>query len=139
MEQWHVVGLLFAGFGLLIISVLVRAHYGDKYELKTIDLVLIILPLLFVLLINGKLKVLDAFGVKADFSEMFANAVGAKIEQQVASSSSPGVEEVVNMLEMVSKGGVQNIPKLVEKKTEALVFRLARIYWRRYGRFTGVG
>ncbi len=124
MEKWQVVVWLLVGFGLFVTAVLLRARYGNKFELKTIDLVLIIVPLLFVLLISGKLKVLDAFGVKADFSELFADAAGAKIEQQVTDTSSPGVDEVVHMLEMASKGGVHEIPRLIEKKTEALLFRL---------------
>jgi len=124
MEKWHVVILLLAGLGLLVTAVLVRARYGEKYQLKTIDLVLIIVPLLFVLLITGKVKVLDAFGIKADFSELFSDAAGANIEQQVGDTSSPSVDEVVNMLEMAAKGGVREIPQLVQKKTEALIFRL---------------
>ena len=124
MEKWHVVVLLVAGLSLLGGSVLLRARFGDKFELKSIDLVLIVLPLILVLLISGKLKVLDAFGVKLDFAELFADVAGSKIEQQVADTNSPGVEEVVKMLEMASKGGVRQIPELVANKTEALVFRL---------------
>lgn len=124
MEKWQVIALLLLGVGLLLASVLTRARLGDKYELKTIDLVLIILPLLFVLLITGKLKVLDAFGVKADFSALFADAAAGNIKQEVAASASPGVDEVVNMLQMAGKGGVSEIPRLVENKTQALVFRL---------------
>lgn len=124
MEKWQVIVLLLSGVGLLVIAVLLRARFGDKCELKTIDLVLIILPLLFVLLITGKLKVLDAFGVKADFSELFADAAKTNIEQQLEGERSPGVDEVVHMLEMAAKGGVREIPQLMEKKTEALVFRL---------------
>lgn len=124
MEKWHVVVLLLMGLGLLVIAVLARARYGDKYELKTIDLVLIIIPLLFALLIGGKLQMLEAFGVKADFSKLFADAADTNIEHQVEKTSSPGVDEVVHMLAMAAKGGVQKIPKLVENKTEALIFRL---------------
>jgi len=124
MEKWHVFALLLVGLGLLVTAVVLRVRYGQKYELKTMDLVLIIIPLLLVLLVTGKVKVLDAFGVKADFSELFADAAGADIKQQVVATSSPGVDEVVHMLEMSAKGGVQEIPRLVEKKTEALVFRL---------------
>ena len=124
MEEWHVVVLLLAGLGLLVTAVLVRARYGEKYMLKTIDLALIIIPLLFVLLITGKVKVLEAFGIKADFSELFADAAGTNIEQQVVDASSPGVDEVVNMLQIAAKAGVQQIPQLVQNKTEALVFRL---------------
>jgi len=124
MEKWQVILLLLTGLGLLIFAVFLRSRYGEKYELKIIDLVLIVLPLLFVLLISGKLQVLDAFGIKADLSELFADAAGTTIEEQVASKSSLGVDEVVHMLEMAAKGGVREIPKLVENKTEALVFRL---------------
>ncbi|MBI5461573.1 MAG: hypothetical protein HY941_05230 [Gammaproteobacteria bacterium] len=126
MEKWQVIALLLLGLGLLLASVLTRARLGDKYELKTIDLVLIILPLLFVLLITGKLKVLDAFGVKADFSSLFADAAAENIKQQVGGTTSPSVDEVVNMLQMASKGGVSDIPRLVENKTQALMFRLGQ-------------
>ena len=124
MEKWHVIALLILGIVLLISSILIRARLGEKYELKTIDLVLIILPLLFVLLISGKLKVLDAFGVKADFSELFADAAKTEIQGQVADTATPAVDEVVQMLEMAGKGGVSEIPRLIENRTQALVFRL---------------
>jgi len=124
MEKWHVISLLIIGFGLLLIAILLRAKFGEKFDLRTIDLVLIILPLLLVLLVTGKLKVFDAFGIKADFSELFSNAADKTIELQVDQKSSPGVDEVVNMLEMAAKGGVREIPSLIENKTQALVFRL---------------
>lgn len=124
MEKWQVVALLALGIALLIVAVLLRARYGEKYELKTIDLALLILPLLFVLLISGKLKMLDAFGVRADFSELFADAAAANIKQQVTNTGSPGFDEVVRMPGMASKGGVQEIPVLLANKTEALLFRL---------------
>ncbi|MEJ2363763.1 MAG: hypothetical protein P8075_12710 [Deltaproteobacteria bacterium] len=124
MEKWQVTVLLFVGLGLFVISVLVRMRYGDKYELKAVDLVLVIIPLLVVLLITGKVKVLEAFGVKADLTELFADAASANINEQVAKTKSPGVDEVVNMLNMAEKTGVKDIPRLVQEKTEALVFRL---------------
>lgn len=124
MGKWQVIALLSFGLGLPIFAIQIRARYGEKYELKSIDLVLLILPLLFVLLITGKLKVLDAFGVKADFSELFADAADANIKQQVTGSDSPAVDQVMNMLAMASKGGVSEIPQLIANKTEALVFRL---------------
>lgn len=124
MEKWHIIMLLLVGMALLLTAVRMRIRHGDKYEIKTIDLVLMVLPLLFVLLITGKMKVLDAFGIKADFSELFADAADNNIVDQVSDTSSPGVEDVVHMLEMSTKGGVQEIPRLIEKKTEALIFRL---------------
>lgn len=124
MEKWQVVALLLVGVAFMIVAVVLRARFGDRYELKPIDLALLVLPLVFMLLISGKLKMLDAFGVKADFSELFADAARSDIQQQVADSGAPGVDEVVSMLEMAAKGGVQDIPRLVENRTEALVFRL---------------
>jgi len=124
MEKWLITVLLAAGLGLFVISILARIRYGDKYDLKAFDFVLIIIPLLFVLLITGKVKVLEAFGVKADLTEVFRNAASANIEQQVAIKSSPSVDQVVTMLNMAEKTGVQQIPQLVQNKTEALVFRL---------------
>jgi hypothetical protein len=124
MEKWHVISLLIVGFVLLLIAIFLRARFGEKFDLRTIDLVLIILPLLLVLLVSGKLKVFDAFGIKADFSELFANAADTTIELQIDQKGSPGVDEVVNMLQTAAKGGVREIPTLIENKTEALVFQL---------------
>ncbi len=124
MQKWQVVALLVFGIVLVAGAVLARVKFGDKFELKTLDLVLLVLPLLLVLLVMGKLKMLDAFGVKADFSELFADAARTGIAADVADTQAPGVEEVVNLLEMAAKGGVQDIPRLVEQKTQALVFRL---------------
>lgn len=124
MEKWQVVALLLLGVGFMIVAVALRARFGEKFELKTSDLALLIIPLLFGLLITGKLKVLDAFGVKADFSELFADAAATTINQQVANTDSPGFDEVLHMPEMATKGGVREIPQLLEKKTEALLFQL---------------
>lgn len=124
MEKWQVIALLIVGLGLLIAAVYLRAKYGDNFEIKPIDLVLIILPLLIVLLVSGKLKVLDAFGVKADFSELFADAAKTDINRQIIDTRQLNVSEIVETPEMATKGGVRDIPKLLDKKTEALVFQL---------------
>ena len=50
---------------------------GGKYEVKTIDLVFLVIPLLLVALATGKLKGLDMFGVKADLSALWAEAVSS--------------------------------------------------------------
>ena len=62
MQEWQVIGLLSAGFALLVIAVFVRVHYGEKYALKSIELVLIVIPLLVALLVTGKVKGFDIFG-----------------------------------------------------------------------------
>ncbi len=131
MEKWQVIGLLGLGLALLIAAVYVRARYGDKFELKTIDLVLIVLPLLIVLLASGKLQVLDAFGVKADFSALFADAAGAEIKTDILAVASPGLNELVEQPEIHRKEGVDKIPDLLRNKTEALELTLG------YGRYYG--
>ncbi len=124
METWQVITLLLTGLGLLATAVFIRARFGEKYELKSIDLVLLIVPLLFVLLVTGKLQIFEAFGVRADFSQLFAEAAAEDIDRQVTNTASPGVDELVTLLETAAKAGVQEIPRLMEQKTEALVFRL---------------
>ncbi|OED36952.1 hypothetical protein AB833_25350 [Chromatiales bacterium (ex Bugula neritina AB1)] len=124
MEKWQVGGLLFVGLLLVAGAIFVRARYGEQFALKPIDLVLVALPLLFVLLVSGKVKVFEAFGVKADLSELIADAASTEIRGQAVGGMSPDVGEVVEMLEMAGKAGVGNIPELVTKKTEALTFKL---------------
>ncbi len=124
MEQWQVIMLLLAGFALLVTAVILRARFGEKYELKTIDLVLIIVPLLLVLLITGRVKMLDAFGVKADFSKLFTDAAEDTIKPQTALISTPDLSGEINLLSMETKQGVGKIPELVENQIEALVFQL---------------
>jgi CBS domain-containing protein len=87
-------------------------------------LVFLVIPLLLVALATGKLKGLDMFGVKADLSDLWAEAAGTKIEKQVTPGISTSVEDVVHVMEMGMKGGPQELKRLIERKAEALVFRL---------------
>lgn len=86
MQRWPVIASLAFGVVLALCAVLARVKFGGRVELKTLDLVLLVLPLLLVLLVMGKLKRLDAFGVKADFSELFADAARTRIAAEVAYS-----------------------------------------------------
>ena len=128
MEKWHVIGLLGLGLALLLGAVALRARYGVKYELKTVDFFLIVLPLLLGLIVTGNSKglqaVLGAFGVKTDVSQIFADAASAEIKDQYVESGSPEVDEVVSILRTARKRGIQDIPNLIEQRTEALIFRL---------------
>lgn len=123
--------LLVIGIGLLIVSLMLRVFTQGKYEIKTIDLVFIILPLLFVGLATGKLRGLDLFGVKADLSELWAKAADTQIEQQVSTVPVSPVGDAIEMVETAEKRGVNQIPKLIEQRTQALAFRLGAggYYW----------
>ena len=124
MNKTQIITLLLVGVGLLVVSVLVRVLSQGKYEIKTIDLVLIVIPLLFVALATGKLRGLDLFGVKADLSELWATAADTHIEQQVSKVPVSPVDDAVEMIETAEKRGVDEIPRLIEQRTQALAFRL---------------
>ena len=119
------IGILLAvGAILVIASVFLRVQSDGRYEFKTGDLVFLVIPLLLVSLATGKIKGLDLFGVKADLSALWVEAAQAKIEKQVAPASSASVQDVVHMMEVGSKGGSQDLQLLLQRRVEALEFRL---------------
>jgi CBS domain-containing protein len=131
MDSAQITLLLLIGVGLLIVSLMLRVFTQGKYEIKTIDLVFIILPLLFVGVATGKLRGLDLFGVKADLSELWAKAADTQIEQQVSTVPVSPVSDAIEMVETAEKRGVNAIPRLIEQRTQALAFRLGAggYYW----------
>jgi CBS domain-containing protein len=124
MNSSQITLLLVIDIGLLIVSLMLRVFTQGKYEIKTIDLVFIILPLLFVGLATGKLRGLDLFGVKADLSELWAKAADTQIEQQVSTVPISPVTDAIEMVQTAEKRGVNEIPRLIEQRTQALAFRL---------------
>lgn len=131
MNKSQIIALLLIGVGLLVGSVLLRVFSKGKYEIKTIDLVFIIIPLLFVGLATGKLRGLDLFGVRADLSELWAKAADTQIEQQVSTVPVSPVDDAIEMIETAAKKGVYEIPRLIEQRTQALAFSLGM------GRYSG--
>ncbi|WP_068827915.1 CBS domain-containing protein [Pseudomonas sp. BMS12] len=116
--------LLLAGIALVAGSLLLRVFSAGKYEIKTIDLVFLVIPLLLVALATGKLKGIDMFGVKADLSELLTDAAKGKIKEQVAPSEQLTVQDAVQVVEMAGKGGIQQLRVLIERRIEALELRL---------------
>jgi len=131
MDRGQIVTLLAIGVGMLIMSVFLRVMTQGKHEIKTIDLVFIIVPLLLVGVATGKLRGLDLFGVKADLSELWAKAADAQIEQQVSTLPISPVGDAIEMVEAAEKRGVNEIPRLIEQRTQALAFRIGTggYYW----------
>lgn len=122
--------LLLAGCVLFILSVVVRAKTGGKYEIKMIDLALVLIPLLFWLIGTGKIQKFAIGGVEFETAQAFIGASEAPIETQVAHTSPLSIEDVVLTVERGSKAAVSQIPKLIKKKTEALEFQLGHGgYW----------
>jgi hypothetical protein len=122
--------LIFVGGVLFILSILVRVKTGGKYEIKMIDLTLVLIPLLFWLIGTGKIQKFALGGVEFETAQAFIGASEEPIESQVALTLPLGIEEVVETVERDEKAGVSQIPRLIKKKTEALEFRLGHGgYW----------
>jgi hypothetical protein len=122
--------LLFVGCFLFILSVIVRAKTAGKYEIKMIDLTLVLIPLLFWLIGTGKIQKFAVAGVEFETAAAFIGASEKSIETQVALTSTLNIEDVVQTVESSEKGGVSKIPKLIKNKTEALEFTLGHGgYW----------
>ena len=126
MDERQVITLLLIGVALAVGSMLVRVVSKGKHEIKTIDLVFIIVPLLFVGLALGKLQGVDIFGVKADLTELWAKAAGTEIEQQISTVPVSPVNDAIEMIETAEKRGVNEIPELIRQRTQALAFRLGQ-------------
>ena len=121
METWQIAVLLLIGVGLVAGSILLRIRYGDRYALTPVDLILLVVPLLAALLLSGRLKELEMFGMRVPLSETFVMAASGKITSQV---------KPINFepLETAFKSSLMELPILKKKRIEGLVFRLGGSY-----------
>lgn len=124
MSRLSILLLLLLGVVLVIGSLLLRVFTEGKHEIKTVDLVFLIMPLLVVALATGRLKGLDLFGVKADLSALWTAAAQTSIESQVGPAAPNTVQDIVQVVEMAAKGGMDELRRIVERKTGALEFKL---------------
>ncbi len=120
--QQMLIVLLTVGAVPAIASLLLRILTGGEYEVKTVDLIFLVIPLLVVALVTGKLTSLDMFGVKADFPNLWAAAGRTEIRDQVSTS----LLDAVEYLPMARKGTLQELRELIgsQRKVEALEFKL---------------
>lgn len=119
--------IAFAAFLVVIaIMVFVRTRTKSAFEIKNSDIVLALIPVVFVLFVTGKIQKFAFGGMEIETA--FADASNTEIADQVTSVESLK-PEVVNV-EMAEKAGVREIPRLIQEKTEALVFHLGHGgYW----------
>ncbi len=121
--------ILFGGL-LLLLSLVLRVKSGGKYEIKVIDLTLVLIPLFFWLFATGKIKKMTVGGVEVETAQAFVEAAEVPIESQVTLRTASSIEDVVETVEMDTKAGVEKIPELIKNKVEALEFRLGHGgYW----------
>ena len=105
-------------FALLAIVQFLRLQFGERFEIRNSDILLALIPVAIWLVTSGQVKVLEFGGFKIESA--FAQASAAQISPQVNSVSSLPVSN----LDTGSKGAVSNIPNLIERKVEALTFRV---------------
>lgn len=124
LDKSHIIILLLIGVAFAVASIVLRVRSNGENEVKSIDLVFVVVPLLFAGLATGKIQGLDFFGVKADFSQLWADAADTGIEKQISAAPVSHLEDLVEMIDPALKAGVDQIPNLIEEKAEALSFRL---------------
>ena len=102
----------------------INTKSDNKYELKSIDIALLLLPVVFFLFFTGKIGKVNLFGMEFETASVIVDASHQPIESQVIELEGATIDDMVRTVEMESKRGVSRIPELIEKKTEALRFRL---------------
>lgn len=108
---------------MLILLAVFRVKTGGKYEIKTSDIALALVPLVLLLLQSGKIKELTIGDVK-----IVLNAV----EEASNASVQPQITKLpIEAVRADPKGGLMEIPSLLKKKSQALGFKL------RYGGYYG--
>lgn len=126
MDMTVLLLLIIVGLALLAGSVYIRTKSDNKVELKSIDIALLLLPLVFFLFFTGKIGRVNLFGVEMETAAVIVDAARQPIESQITELEGATIDDMVRSVEMERKGGVDRIPELIERKTEALQFRLGR-------------
>ncbi len=104
---------------VVILGVLVTLRSkNSNLEIKTTDIILALFPLVIYLLHSGKIEELS-FG-DLTIKTAFVEASSSKIEPQVA----PLMGMPSRKIKMDLKRGVDEIPRLIENKTEGLKFHI---------------
>jgi hypothetical protein len=117
---------------ILAILIFLRAR-NSRFEIKPADIVVAVLPVIVFLLATGKLQKFEIGEGGVKIETAFIQAQNATIVSQVTEVS--GLVELSDLpseaVELNLKGGVDQIPNLIARKTEGLQFRLG------YGRYYG--
>ncbi|WP_455208392.1 hypothetical protein [Kaarinaea lacus] len=126
-----VVLFLVLGGVLFFAAMAIRVKSGGKYEIKPMDLVLILVPLALWLFATGKITKFNVAGVEVELAQQFIKATENTIKFSPLETPKVKVEDVARIVERESKAGVERLPDLIKKKTEAIEFQLG------YGRYWG--
>ncbi len=119
--------LLSVGSFVLILAVLVLLRAKSaRFEVKPADIVVAVVPVVVFLLVTGKLQKFEIGEGGVKIETAFVQASASTIEKQVT----PLVGIPAEPVRLGPKGGVNEIPRLLESETEGLTFRLGHGgYW----------
>lgn len=116
---------LAGGLLLFALSIILRAKSGGKYDIRPVDLILVLVPVFLWLFATGKITKFNIAGVEVETAaEAFLSATEKPIDFASLPASESSIDDVMQNVEMARKTGVQEIPNLIRKKTEALEFKL---------------
>jgi CBS domain. len=114
----RVVGISIAAFVLILGLLILLRGINSKFEVKPTDIVVAILPVVIFLLVTGKIG-------KVAFGELTIETAFVKASTSViASQVTPLTGLPSEPIQTDPKLGIEEIPRLIEKKTQGLLFRL---------------
>lgn len=104
-------------FLLMASMIILRIFIGERFEIKNSDILIALVPIALWLVLTGKIQRFE-FG-EFKFEAAFVEASQTAITKQITPLKLP-----VESIRMDPKRGVNEIPRLVRNKTEALFFEL---------------
>lgn len=118
------------GLALAVAALIARVKSGDRYEIRTIHLVLLLLPVFLWLFITGKITKLNIAGVEVEAAAAAFVEAARKPISFTPQTRESLVDDVISTVQRAEKLGVERIPSLITRKTEALEFQLGHGgYW----------
>lgn len=104
---------------ILALLVLIRAK-NSRFEVKPADIVVAVVPVIVFLLVTGKLQKFEIGEGGVKIETAFVKASTSAIASQITPLTGLPAEPI----EINEKRGVGEIPRLIQHKTEGLLFRL---------------
>lgn len=123
MESVNITISAGAFLAILAVLVLFRAK-NSKYEVRPTDIVVAVLPIVLFLLVTGKIQKFEfgEFKIESAFVKASTSSIASQVTPLRGLPSEP--------VRIDPKLGVAEIPHLIERKTEGLLFRLGHGgYW----------
>ncbi|MDH5683337.1 MAG: CBS domain-containing protein [candidate division WOR-3 bacterium] len=102
---------------IIALIIFIRVKFGAKFEIKTSDILIALIPIALWLLLTKKIQKFEIAGFKMELA--FVEALEAKINKQITPVKLP-----VEYLRIGLKQRPGEIPQLVRDKIEALSFQL---------------